>query len=176
MESISTKPPAKEPVIAKTNPSPTRIPTASQPDKKASTAKTRLSLVERQTLVNGPRRASDTAPQKRRTSSLHKPLPPPAVPPSITDIYRFPSESPVKQSPSPVKPIHHPKHTSYPSSNTEDKENAAPSWSLNGPRERRKTFNITLEKLAKMTREEMQADKEWEADLADKRRRQSVAL
>ena len=33
-----------------------------------------------------------------------------------------------------------------------------------------------MEKLAQMTREEMQADKDWEADLANKRRRQSVAV
>ena len=169
MENKSTKPTGKEKATVNHHTSPARILTKVETEDKPS--KPRLSLVERQSLVNGPRRASDNVSQKRRISSFHKPLPPPVVPPSITDIYRFPSESPVKQSPSPVKPIHPTKPRS-----SENKENAGPTWSLGSGRKRRKTFNVTLEKLAKMTAEEMQAEKDWEADLANQRRRQSVAL
>lgn len=169
MENKSTKPTGKEKVTVNSHTSPVRILTKAETEDKHS--KPRLSLVERQSLVNGPRRTSDNVSQKRRTSSFHKPLLPPVVPPSITDIYRFPSESPIKQSPSPVKPIHLVKCRA-----SEDKENAAPAWSLGSGRERRKTFNATLEKLAKMTAAEMQAEKDWEVDLANQRRRQSVAL
>jgi hypothetical protein len=61
----------------------------------------------------------------------------------------------------------------------EEKENSTPltTWPLVvGGRERRRTFNVTMQKLAQMTREEMQADQDWEASLANKRRRQSVAI
>ena len=164
----------------------------SQPDKKVST-KPRLSLIERQSLSNSSSRPSSTTtaattdinpPKKRRTSTLHKPLPPPSQPtaPSV-DIFRFPSESPPKQAP--AKPSHHPRPTKPPppSSTEEDKENTAPrapppaSWPVViGGRERRKTFNVTMEKLAQLTREEKQADRDWEAEIAAKRRRQSVAI
>jgi hypothetical protein len=90
------------------------------------------------------------------------------------DIFRFPSESPPKQ---PSKPVDRIPPRSRPAS-TDDKENAQPPpfSAPSSGRERRKTFNATMEKLAQMTREEMQADGDWEANLASKRRRQSVAI
>ena len=178
VQQTSSQPPSKQPS------------SPSQPDKKATT-KPRLSLIERQSLLNSSSRPSSTTiisadtnpPKKRRTSTLHKPLPPPSQPmaPSV-DIFRFPSESPPKQPP--AKPSHHPRPTKPPPSSTEeDKENAAPrapppaSWPVViGGRERRKTFNVTMEKLAQLTREEKQADRDWEAEIAAKRRRQSVAI
>jgi len=47
---------------------------------------------------------------------------------------------------------------------------------VQGGRERRRTFNATMEKLKQMTREEMQGDSEWEENLKAKRRRQSIAI
>lgn len=144
-----------------------RAASTSQPVAK-NVIKPRLSLVERQSLTNANRPTSDSTSRKRRTSSIHKPIPTPSQP--SLDIFRFPSESPPKQPPPQTKPVQRipPKPVQ-----TEDKENSLPVF---GARERRKTFNATLEKLAQMTREEMQADKDWEADLANKRRRQSVAV
>ena len=142
----------------------TRGVSTSQTEK--NVAKPRLSLVERQSLTNASRTTtSDCTSRKRRISSLHKPIP---TQPSL-DIFRFPSESPPKQSLPISKPIQRipPKPIQ-----AEYKENSLPVF---GARERRKTFNATMEKLAQMTREELQADKEWEAYLANKRRRQSVA-
>ena len=140
----------------------------SQPEKKIS--KPRLSLVERQSLVNGNRPTTDPS-RKRRISSLHKPIDPQTL--NISpDIFRFPSESPPKQPP--PKPTQRASHIKPAVSYTEDKENTPVG--VFGGRERRKTFNVTMEKLAQMTREEMQADKDWELNLANKRRRQSVAI
>jgi hypothetical protein len=187
LEDLSSKPPVIEMVVVKheqaspvhqriSQPAPLQQP--AQQEKK--TAKPRMSLVERQSLSNGARSA-DPAAKKRRISSLHKPFPPPQItaPSTSPDIYRFPSESPPKQpQPKPLqrnpsKPASRPIHYS---SDSSDKENTAPSWPVViGGRERRRTFNVTMEKLAQMTREEMQADNEWESNLA-KRRRQSVAL
>src|SRR2546423_8293785 len=167
---------------------------SSQLDKRpvATNVKPRLSLIERQsssntsssTTTSTSRQATEPS-KKRRISSLHQPLPPKtnvkytALPP--TDLFRFPSESPPKQ---PLRPT--PSHRPAPpvsrpvsDSDSSDKENVAPltSWPIVvGGRERRKTFTITMEKMAKMNQEEMQLDKEWESSLANKRRRQSVAL
>ena len=159
---------------------PTKVPTrvTSQPDKKVD--QPRLSLVDRQSLLNTSRPTTSTPTdpnptKKRRTSSLHKPLPQslPHHPLPSLDIFRFPSESPPKQS---VKPSHQPRP---PKPTVEDKENGPPppSWPVViGGRERRKTFNLTMERLAQLTREENQADRDWEAEIAAKRRRQSVAI
>jgi hypothetical protein len=174
-----------------------QIVSSSQPDKRPATAnvKPRLSLIERQSLSNTSSSASTSAStsrhstepsKKRRISSLHQPLPsskttvqPTVLPP--TDLFRFPSESPPKHPTKPT-PSHRPAPTvSRPISDSDssDKENVAPltSWPVVvGGRERRKTFTITMEKMARMSQEEMQLDKEWESSLANKRRRQSVAL
>jgi hypothetical protein len=178
MEELFTKSLVKEVIAVKYDPVMTPIqqpePTqparvsSSQPEKK--TVKPRLSLVERQSLKN-PNRTSDPTSHKRRISSLLKPNIPDPTPP---DIFRFPSESPPKQSP--IKRTSIPKPTQLV---VKDKENVTPlsTWPVVvGGRERRRTFNATMEKLAQMTREEMQADKEWETALANKRRRQSVAI
>src|SRR6266496_5738970 len=70
----------------------TRAASTSQPEKNVT--KPRLSLVERQSLMNASRTtASDSTSRKRRISSLHRPIP---TQPSL-DIFRFPSESPPKQ-------------------------------------------------------------------------------
>jgi hypothetical protein len=158
--------------------------------------KPRLSLIERQSLQNRP-----LAPTKRRTSTLHNPV----LPQDSPDIFRFPSESPPKnpqpQHSSPPKPattnnpatkkpsmISPPKIVSplrspirspqrSPRRQGEDKENVRGAWPpVQGGRERRRTFNATMEKLQKMTMEEMQGDREWEENLKVKRRRQSVAI
>jgi hypothetical protein len=47
---------------------------------------------------------------------------------------------------------------------------------VQGGRERRKTFNATMEKLQAMTVEDHLGDREWEDNLKAKRRRQSVAI
>lgn len=153
---------------------------STKPTNKAP-SKPRLSLVERQSLANGTRPTLDSS--KHRASSQQKPvLNQGAKPSTIPDIFRFPSESPPKASVPTAKPTHRipPKPASRPMSlsnaNTDDKENSLSDWSNTGSRERRKTFNMTMEKLAQMTREEMQTDRDWEADLANKRRRQSVAV
>lgn len=144
-----------------------RVSSTSQPAAKNVT-KPRLSLVERQSLTNASRATSDSSSHKRGISSIHKPVATSSQP--SLDIFRFPSESPPKQPPPTTKPIQRvpPKPVQ-----TEDKENSHPVFAV---RERRKTFNMTMEKLAQMTREEMQADQDWEASLANKRRRQSVAV
>ena len=147
--------------------------------------KSRMSLVERQSLMNSRPPSSITDNRKRRTSSLHKSIPTQPTSTSTTtstttlasttspDIFRFPSESPPKQ-PKPVsRPTHPPPVRPL---LPEDKENSLSSYVTSTGRERRKTFNMTMEKLAQMTREENQADKDWEANLANKRRRQSVAI
>jgi len=137
------------------------------------TSKPRVSLVERQSLHNRP-----VAPAKRRTSTLHNPL----SQSSPQDVFRFPSESPPKKSaspPKPTSPVRSPVHSPVRSPRRgEDKENVVPVvWPpVQGGRERRRTFNATMEKLQQMTREEMQGDWEWEENLKAKRRRQSVAL
>src|SRR5579862_2241347 len=179
MESLSTKPPPKEIIVKQepsaTPPSPVRPAPASTKTHQSSSqtekaAKPRLSLVERQSLMNASR-TSDAPVKKRRISNLHDPLPNPSTQLlKSSDIFRFPSESPPKQ---PVKtaPKAAPRTTS-----SSDKENTAPSWPQNiSGRERRRTFNVTMEKLARMTQEELQADTDWEANLS-KRRRQSVAI
>ena len=205
VEELSTKPPPKEMItVVKAEPEMSPVhkvkvveSTSIQHKSHAMESVTkpsqkRLSLVERQSLINSSSRTQDPA-RKRRTSSLHKPLLPPSsntfASTASPDIFRFPSESPPKQ---PVKPISRPAPSSKPPPTvhhpkvakvSEDKENVAPgvisSWQqeLNSSgRERRKTFNATLEKLAKMTAEEMQADADWEAEMKAKRRRQSVAI
>jgi hypothetical protein len=154
---------------------PTHPPT--QQDTKV--IKPRLSLVEQQSVTNATRIA-DPISKKLRISSEHKPAVPVLQlnPPSTSpDIFRFPSESPPKQQTkprhrNPLKLVSRPIH----SSESSDKENTAPSWPVViGGQERRRTFNVTMEKLAQMSHDEMQADREWESNLA-KRRRQSVAL
>ena len=161
MDDLPTKPLTKEPVIIKQEPVTPQVRQASSYSEK----KPRLSLVERQSLNN-------TSNARRRTSALHKPLP-------QQDVFRFPSESPER-----------PVHAKHPKPPTEDKENRRPASNTTvvarpgpstptsvGPgmvaRERRKTFNSTMEKLAQMARDEMQADKDWEANL---KRRRSVAI
>ena len=182
---IKSTPSQSQPV----RPQISQIVSSSQLDKQLATTnvKPRLSLVERQSSSNttSTSRQATEPSKKRRISSLHQPLPPKtnveytALTP--TDLFRFPSESPPKQ---PLKPT--PSHRPAPpvsrpvsDSDSSDKENVAPltSWPVVvGGRERRKTFTITMEKMAKMNQEEMQLDKEWESSLANKRRRQSVAL
>jgi hypothetical protein len=161
---------------------------SSQTEKKPPSVKPRMSLMERQSLANTSRQTHEPS-KKRRISSLHnKPIPPPPTTPSLppSDLFRFPSESPPKH-PQSTKPAPSqrpaPPPVSRPplvyESDSSDKENSAPltSWPVViGGRERRKTFNITMEKMARMNQEEMQFDKEWEVSLASKRRRQSVAL
>lgn len=189
LEDLSSKPPLRESIIVKEEriPSPVRRQSSpvrlgsqtSQPAKvttqvvppKAS-SKPRLSLVERQSLSN----TKDNSRQ-RRISSLHKPLPQPSQPLPTPDIFRFPSESPPKQ-PSQHAPKVIERIPPRRDPAVEDKENTVPTWPSQGAagRERRKTFNATMEKLAQMTREEMQGDGDWEAALASKRRRQSVAI
>jgi hypothetical protein len=177
------KQPGKDALV---NPEPALSPIHVQPPLSSTKptnkgiAKPRLSLVERQSLVNGTRPTSDSG--KPRTSSQQKPASnSEARLPVVSDIFRFPSESPPKSSLPTAKPTQRipPKPASRPMSlsnvNTDDKENTTPNWSHMGGRERRRTFNMTMEKLAQMTREEMQTDRDWEADLASKRRRQSVA-
>lgn len=163
----------KDFVAVKPEPAPTPVqqgvPRAVTTSQSVNSAKPRLSLVERQSLTNANRASLDSTSRKRRASSIHKPIPVPPAQPS-PDIFRFPSESPPKQPPPTTNPIQRipPKPTQI-----ENKENSLPIF---GARERRRTFNATMEKLAQMTREEMQADKDWEANLANKRRRQSVAV
>lgn len=166
---------------------PSRV-SSSQAEKKIG--KPRLSLVERQSLMNSnrPTTSDTTTSRKRRKSSLHKHTISNTTN-SSADIFRFPSESPPKQQ----QPFKRPPTTTTTTKPlqrlvvvedgakvvVEDKENNTPlsTWPVViGGRERRQTFNVTMEKLARMTREEMQADKEWEAALANKRRRQSVAI
>jgi hypothetical protein len=176
LEDLSTKPPPRvvdvkqEPTT--TPPSPVRsapVPNKAQSHSASQPVKPRLSLVERQSLINTSR-SSDVALKKRRISNLHDSLPKPSKPFTNPDIFRFPSESPPKQPAKvPSNPISRP-------ISDKDKENSEPSCpqSTTG-RQRRRTFNITMEKLARMTQNEMQADVDWEANLA-KRRRQSVAI
>jgi hypothetical protein len=189
LEDLSTKRPVEAMVVVKHEPQASPVhqqiqPVAVQPNhppaqQETNGVKPRLSLVERQSLANTARTA-DPVSKKRRISSLHKPTLPALQlnPPSTSpDVFRFPSESPPKQQTkpphrNPSKPISRSTH----SSESSDKENTAPSWPVViGGRERRRTFNVTMEKLAQMSRDEMQADREWESNLA-KRRRQSVAL
>jgi len=187
MKSSSVKSERQLSPVQQTSPQSSKQPLSqppSQPDQKHT--KPRLSLVERQSLLNSSSRPSSTTDpnpsKKRRTSSLHKPLAASQSTPSL-DIFRFPSESPPKQTQPPAKPSHPPARTTKPPPSTtthEDKENVGPhpsSWPVViGGRERRKTFNVTMEKLAQLTREEKQADRDWEAEIAAKRRRQSVAM
>lgn len=174
---------------------PSQKPLSSQPEKKSANVKPRLSLIERQTMANTSSttsRQSNEPSKKRRISSLHAPILPPkstttASSLASSDLFRFPSESPPKQAqstkPPPSQRTAAPPPVSRSSlvyeSDSSDKENGAPltSWPIVvGGRERRKTFTATMEKMARMNQEEMQFDKEWEATLAHKRRRQSVAL
>src|SRR5271169_965209 len=118
-------------------------PTQSPPTQ----TKPRLSLVERQSLQNTSQRPSSTT--SRRRSNLHPPQP-------SGDIFRFSSESPPKPPTSP------PKHTSSP-----------PKWppTITG-RERRRTFNLTMEKIAHLAREEESFDSPEIWEKSSKRRRQ----